>query len=117
MTAPIYSDVTINVRTDDIPSRRVKKFYEMNPKKETLKLTDQLQLGDVVLIADKIMRGDDDLRENGNPYDIDRTRTNNYWCRIKEIRREEDQILFVGVYANGIERVRRYHKTFGWLVR
>ena len=100
----------------------VDKFYEMDPQFEDL-LPDgsYLKEGMVVLLEDSMFRADSE-RVEANPYEAEKMREANRWCRVThlEIGNRYDPnplIKFIAVYGDGVKKKRVYNVSFAWIVK
>src|SRR5690348_203673 len=98
----------------------VDRFYEMKPGFEDLRFGTDLRNGMIVLLADHLLRGDPE-RMNENGYEAQRVKTVNAWCTVSELnvipRFGSPLIRFVGLYADGVKRIRTYDASYAWIVK
>lgn len=106
----------------EIPTGYVGLDYLMDPKTEDLIRGSGLENGMVVLSEG--MREDPTRHEEGyrghykpGPYDRASLETTSQWCRVTELRVDNEVVSFVGVYPDGTKRSRKYHQHWFWLVK
>lgn len=91
----------------------VPRYYEMNPYYDDLLWADELVDGMLVLHSNTGSRFDED---NPTLYGAGLLE-NNRWCTVNKLRTDEGLVHFVGVYSDGLMRIRRSQATTGWLVK
>lgn len=87
----------------------VPMYAPMDPQTEDVLYGDELQNDMVVLVG-----------SGGRmPDNSELAPIRNRWCRITKLRydKNENQIYFIGVYADGDQQVRRSEVNTGWLVK
>lgn len=99
--------VTTNGRDyDDI----VPMHYQFDPATEELLYSDQLRNGMVVLTESD--RGDE-----VNAKFVTDLHIRNRWCKVSEIRHERSDVIFIGLYGDGLKATRCYFSARGWYVK
>lgn len=104
----------------EIPGGFVARDYIMDPATDDLIRGTSLREDMVVLIGDHMMR-DDPEQENPSPYQQQRMRENNRWCRITDLqfnaRHSNEVASFIALYADGEKIGRTYGTMHFWLVK
>lgn len=102
--------VTIDdvVYTDIVPRK-----YRLNPETDDLLYADYLQNGMRVLFGQTEFLYNEAFPQLYN-FGLPKV---NRWCKVTEIRQEDDVVYFIGVYDDGNKIIRHAHKTVAWLVK
>lgn len=93
----------------------IEKYYEMDPKTETLLFDgDALQDGMTVLIDSGCRQ---DLDEIESHHDYHNARVQNRWCTVSNLIQKGDLLTFIGTYEDGVMEKRIINSSFSWLVK
>lgn len=105
--------------TTFIPNTIVTAAYSLDPDTDTVMFGSQLQNGMIVILEYPFFRGDPAYyRRKGMPLPVALYK-NAYWCRVTELQvdAENERIEFMGEYADGTVKRRRYTVSMAWFVK
>jgi len=116
----LFEDFKSGIRGESgIPEGFVDVDYIMDPQKENIRQGDQLKNGDIVLIEDRLMRERliVDAKDKDDIYRRTRRRETSRWCRVTNLRFNNNIMKFEAIYSDGSHLTRTYSSDYTWYVK
>lgn len=109
--------VAMDQQSCAIPVAFVPLNYLNDPDTEDLIFGDQLVEGMIVLVEGAFVRADPDRYQTDYPSVQHRIQETARWCRVVNIRRDQDIVTFIAEYGDGTKSKRSYNASIAWYVK